>query len=350
MLFELEKNGTKLVIKQRFSEKAASELGIVEKAIEEWIALNPELLFPKEQVLVFAQSIAGERMADVLAIDSVGSLLVVEVKRDWSSRSTVSQLLEYAAGYKDCRYEFFNQLAKQYKKWSGGELIERFRAFADSPAFSEQQLCKRQRVFIVAPESDTGLTKIIDWLRHYGVPIEFVAFRLFADEAETPRFIDMAGVTSEADSEAEEDQWAGHWIFNTNETYAPGAYQRMFDRQIIAIYGYENGGANLEGASPGQKVFAYVNGQGIRALGEIGDSEVKEGAGIFLDGNGAQQPKEYHLPVTWKVILNVNQAVHNSEASEMGYSLPVRSVFGRLHRGRLANQLESLVKRRANEE
>src|SRR6185437_13426069 len=145
------------------------------------------------------------------------------------------------------------------------------------------QLCRRQRVFIVAPESDTGLKKIIEWLRHYGVPIEFVAFRLFADETQMPRFIEMAGVTTEAESEVEEDQWAGHWIFNTNEKYCPGAYEKMFEGQVIAIYGYENGGANLEGASPGQKVFAYVNGQGIRALGEIGDSKVREGEGIFLD-------------------------------------------------------------------
>lgn len=350
MLFGLEKDGTRFVIRERFSEKAASDLGIIEKAIEEWIALNPELLFPKEQVLVFAQSVAGERMADVLALDSVGNLLVVEVKRDWSSRSTVSQLLEYAAGYRDCNYQFFNQLAKQYKKWPGGELIEGFRAFAESPEFSEHQLCKRQRVFIVAPESDTGLKKIVDWLRHYGVPIEFVAFRLFADEAQTPRFIDMAGVTSEAESAIEEDQWAGHWIFNTNEKYCPGAYEGMFERQVIAIYGYENGGANLEGASPGQKVFAYVNGQGIRALGEIGDKLVKEGTGIFLDEDGVQLPKEYHLSVNWKVVLSADQAVSNSESSAMGYSLPVRTVFGRLHRGRLAGQLELLIKKRANQE
>lgn len=36
MLFGLEKDGTRLIIKERFSEKAASDLGIVEKAIEEW--------------------------------------------------------------------------------------------------------------------------------------------------------------------------------------------------------------------------------------------------------------------------------------------------------------------------
>jgi hypothetical protein len=347
MLYTLEKDGNGFIVKERFIEKAASKLGLLEKAIENWIAVNPELLFPKEQVLVFAQSVAGESMADVLALDSFGNLVVVEVKRDWSDRSTVSQLLEYAAGCKDCAYEFFNQQAKQYKKWTGGELIDRFRLFAERPDFSQADLCKRQRVFIVAPESDTGLKKIIDWLHTYGVPIEFIPFRLFADDAQCPRFIDIVGVTGDTEVQVENDSWAGHWIFNTNETHCPGAYKGMFERNVIAIFGYDNGGANLEGASPGQKVFAYVNGQGIRALGEIENSAVRPGKGIFLDPNGQQYPDEYQLSVSWKILLQQEAALSNSEASAMGYSLPVRTVFGRLHRGRVASQLEAALKKRA---
>src|SRR5438309_1508279 len=159
MLYSLEKKGNDFTVKERFIEGVASKLGVLEKAIENWIAGNPKLLFPKEQVLVFAQSVAGHSMADVLALDSFGHLIVVEVKRDWSDRSTISQLLEYAAGCKDCAYEFFNQQAKQYEKWPGGELIDQFRLFAERPDFSQADLCKRQRVFIVAPESDTGLRK-----------------------------------------------------------------------------------------------------------------------------------------------------------------------------------------------
>ncbi|HEY4678756.1 MAG TPA: hypothetical protein VIJ01_16440 [Candidatus Angelobacter sp.] len=121
----------------------------------------------------------------------------------------------------------------------------------------------------------------------------------------------------------------------------------MFERNLIAIYGYENGGANLEGALPGQKVLAYVNGEGIRALGEIQDSAVRPGKGIFLDPNGQQYPDEYHLPVSWKIILQPGAALSNSEASAMGYSLPIRTVFGRLRRGRLASQLEATIKKRA---
>lgn len=99
-------------------------MSIAEKAIEDWIVSSPNLLFPNEQVLVIAQSVSGKSMADVIALDTYGNLLVVEIKRDWSDRSTVSQLLEYAAGYKDCGYETFNQLAQVYLKWSGGELID----------------------------------------------------------------------------------------------------------------------------------------------------------------------------------------------------------------------------------
>ncbi len=349
MLYGLEEDGADFIVRERLVEKPASELGVAEKAIESWIAQRPELLFPNEQVLVIAQSVSGESMADVIALDSFGNLLVVEIKRDWSDRSTVAQLLEYAANYKDCRYEILNQLAQRYEQWSGGELIERFRSFSDRPEFSKEDFCNHQRVFIVAPDSDTGLKRIVEWLSGYGVPIEFVPFKLLADDENSLRFIEIDGTASESGISVEDDAWAGHWIFNTNETYAPGAYERMFERGVIAVYGYENDGANLEGSTPGQLVFAYVNGQGVRALGEIEDAKVRSGSGIFLDDNGVQQPAEYHLPVSWHIILPRENAFSNAEASAMGYNLPVRTVFGRLHRGRLASQIEAEVSKRGSE-
>lgn len=294
---------------------------------------------------MIGQSIAGESMADVLALDSLGRLVVVEIKRDWSDRSTVGQLLEYAATSKDYTYESFNQLAQGYKKWLGGELIQGFREFAERPDFSEKDLCKSQRVFIVAPDSDIGLKRIVEWLKDYGVPIEIIPFRLLADANNNLRFIDIAGITTETEID-QPDEWAGHWIFNTNESYGPGAYQRMFDKGLIAIYGYENGGANIEGTSPGQKVLAYVNGQGIRALGEIVDPIVRAESGIFFDDDGNPQQDEYHVRVVWEAILPEESAISNAQASAMGYSLPVRTVFGRLLRGRLASILEEEIRRR----
>ena len=340
MLYEIENREGKLVVTKKYLEKSASEIGIQEKTIEDWIADHPELLFPREQILVIGQSIAGESMADVLALDSLGNLILIEIKRDWSDRATVAQLLEYAAAYKGATYERLNQEAQRYEKWSGDELIAKFREFIDRPEFPQEGIGKQQRVFIVAPDSDYGLKNIVDWLQEYGVPIEFVPFRLLSDEESILRMIDITGASAEVQVEKTTDEWAGHWIFNTNETYAPGAYERMFERGVIAIYGYENGGANLEGSSRGQTVFAYVNGQGLRALGRIIDPTVKAGEGIFLDENGEQQPEEYHVSVDWNVVLSQEASLSNSEASNMGYNLPVRTVFGRLHRGRLAQKLE----------
>lgn len=344
MLYEIETNGSKLVVGKEFREKSASELGIQEKAIESWIAARPKLLFPSEELLVIGQSISGQSMADILALDSLGNLVLVEIKRDWSDRATVAQLLGYAAEFQGVAYERLNTEAQRYPNWKGGDLLSTFRAFIDNEDFAEKDIGRKQRVFIVAPDSDEDLKRIVGWLRGYGVPIEFVPFKLLADAEGKLKFISIEGVESEIEAPPPEDSWAGHWIFNTNETYGPGAYKLMFKRGVIAIYGYPNGPGNLmRGASEGEKVFAYVNGQGIRALGTIVDAKVQEGQGIFLDKRGNQEPDEYQLKVKWDRVLPENMALSNREASSMGYDLPFRTVFGRLHRGKIAKKLEGEV-------
>ena len=92
MLYQIESRGDELVVTNEFREKGASELGVKEKVIEGWIADRPQQLLPGEDVLVFGQSVAGQGMADILALDSLGDLVVVEIKRDWSDRATVAQL------------------------------------------------------------------------------------------------------------------------------------------------------------------------------------------------------------------------------------------------------------------
>lgn len=347
MLYEIETRDQELVVTKQLREKSASDLGIKEKAIENLIAAHPELLFPNEQVLIIGQSISGQEMADVLALDSLGNLILVEIKRDWSDRATVAQLLGYAAELRKVAYERLNEEAQRYAKWEGGDLLSKFREFIENEDFPKEDIGEKQRVFVVAPDSDQELKKIVAWLRSYKVPIQFIPFSLLADEEGHLRFINIEGIESEIEVEYPEDVWADHWIFNTNESFAPGAYKGMFEQGVIAIYGYPNGPRNLmRGASEGEKVLAYVNGQGIRALGVIVDANVQAGQGIFLDENGNQKPDEYHLKVKWECVLPKDKALSNREASSMGYNLPFRTVFGRLHRGRLAEKLVKEIRSR----
>jgi hypothetical protein len=173
--------------------------------------------------------------------------------------------------------------------------------------------------------------------------------RLRSDETHlTERFVNWVRAGKYVPYEPETyDRWNGHWIFNTNETHAPGAYEQMFHRFVAAIYGYPNGPRNLEGAAPGNTILAYVNRQGLRAIGVVVDGKVKPGEGIFLDSAGNQLPDEYHLSVAWQTIVPAHLAISSQEAVAMGYNLPVRSVFAKLHNGKIAAMLEQELRIRA---
>jgi len=134
------------------------------------------------------------------------------------------------------------------------------------------------------------------------VPIEFVPFSIFADEQEQPKIFEIKGVQGTPDDVVSSSTWKRHWIFNTNETYSPGAYEKMFAGNVAAIYGYKNGPRNLQGSSIGDTLLAYVNQQGIMAIGTVLNEEVVPGVGIFFDRDTGQQvPDEYHIEVEWDV-------------------------------------------------
>lgn len=336
------------------SPAAPSSLGLLEKDIEHWLAQHPEHLLPGEQVLVIGQSVSGQSMADVLALDALGRLVVIEIKRDWSNRETVGQLLEYAARLHSSSYDELQEIARRYKGDPALDLYKYFQATFSEQAIAREDLGRRQRLLVVAPQADQNLHAIVGWLQSYGVPIQFVPFSVYADSSRTPHLLQIEGARPEpepvpavgpgrrvepAAGEAN-STWLGHWIFNTNESYSPGAYEKMFDRHVAAIYGYPNGPQNLEGSRPGDRVLAYVNKQGLRAVGVVVDGAVVSGAGIFLNAQGQQEPGEFHLPVRWEAVVLPSQEISSAQAFQMGYNLPVRSTFARLKQGPKAELLE----------
>jgi len=225
----------------------------------------------------------------------------------------------------------------------GNDLYDAFKIFSDDNDIEKDKLGTKQRIIIVAPDSDEGLQRIVTWLRSYGVPIEFVPFSIFADEQGLPKIFEIKGVQGTPDSVVSSSTWKNHWIFNTNETHSPGAYEKIFAGNVAAIYGYKNGPRNLQGSSVGDIILAYVNQQGIMAIGTVLDEEVVAGVGIFFDEKGQQVPDEYHIKVKWNV---KKPPVTNGEAKKIGYNLPVRTVFGKLHNGEMAQKIVDELKKR----
>ncbi len=115
-------------------------------------------------------------------------------------------------------------------------------------------------------------------------------------------------------------------FFNTNETNAPGAYKKMFDQGVIAIFGYTIGRQKLMGSNAGQRVFAYVNGKGILAAGRIVDGQIMPSDTVF------GQCREYHVRIEWETIVAEDKGITKEEVKgEHDYGLPIRNTFCQMH-------------------
>jgi hypothetical protein len=310
----------------------AREIKLKEKRIEEWVATKPKLLFSDaDAVMVISQELAGEPQADLLAVDSQGNLIIIEIKRHASDRSTVGQLLDYASCLAEWDYEAFHERYRSYTGRAEADLFGEFKLFVENPVFEKEVFLQQRRLFILSSGGDESMMRIISWLREsYDVPIDYVPFALFRCGEEV--FLQMQKI--EVDPIVLPGEWAGDWFFNTDEKHKPGAYEKMLAQSVIADFGYGHAKSKhkMDLPAQGERVFAYVNTIGIIAVGQVVGEESRSADTVFNRTDG----DEYHREVEWKAVVDLTDAVTPQEATEWGYNLPIRCTIGKMGNGRVA--------------
>jgi hypothetical protein len=319
------------------SPSSARDLKVKEKNIEDLMARNPGLLFTQaDAVLIIGQELAGEPMADLLAVDSQGTLIVVEAKRGSSDRSTVGQILDYAAELSDWGYNEFNKRWQRNPDAKGRDLFEVFKKFAANPKFQKEDFLKDRRFFILASTGDESMKRIITWLQKYKVPIDFVPFQFYAQGKR--HYLEVEKI----DVDLEPLAWQGDWLFNTNEKYAPGSYKKMLKDGAIALANYPNTEEKLNSPRPGDRIFAYLNGKGIIAVGRMGNEPAYPSRAIFKE-----EEDEWNRRVEWKVRVDADKGFTPAQASEWGYNLPALTVLGKMSNGKVAEKIAKELEKRA---
>jgi hypothetical protein len=98
----------------------------VEARIENWISKDISLLSP--DLLVIGQQVgtASGNFIDLLCIDSLGNLVIVELKRDKTPREVTAQALDYASWVKDLGVEDIERITAE--SFKGQSLKARFQA------------------------------------------------------------------------------------------------------------------------------------------------------------------------------------------------------------------------------
>jgi len=148
----------------------------VEYRLENWIRDDVSLV--SNDLLIIGQQVptAYGGFIDLLAMDSMGNLVILELKRDKTPRDIVSQVLDYASWVQDLGHDGIVEIAKGFLK--GKTLEESFRDKFESDL--PEVLNERHRMYVVASSLDSATDRIVKYLSEtHDVDINVATFAYF---------------------------------------------------------------------------------------------------------------------------------------------------------------------------
>jgi hypothetical protein len=271
---------------------------------------------------------------DLLAIDSEGTVHVLELKRDRTPRDVIAQALDYGSWVTGLGHE---EVLNLYAAYRPGHVFEQdFADFfgADPP----ETLNGAHRLTVIAADLDAATERILQYLNAgFGVPVNVVFFRYYTDGDR--QYLARTWLLDEADTvtvagggkrSGTKEAWNGtDWYVSFGEE---STIRNWDDAQR---YGFVSAGGGswfsktLRGLPLGARVAACIPKLGYVGIGEvIGEAQPFDDAVIILDGAPAQlaqqplqasyehknadpsdDPAEYVVPVKWLATRPREQAV-----------------------------------------
>jgi hypothetical protein len=150
----------------------------LESRLEELIQQDSTLL--GTEVMIIGRQVPTDfgKFIDLLAVDSDGTLHVIELKRDKTPRDVVAQLLDYGSWVQGLDGSDIRSIYRVLD--SSQEFDTAFAGrFGDAPP---DELNADQVLTIVASSIDSSSERIVTYLNSsYGVPINVVFFHYFSD-------------------------------------------------------------------------------------------------------------------------------------------------------------------------
>lgn len=251
----------------------ASEAKLEETLVKDLSLLGPGLMLIGRQVPT-----AFGKYIDLLAMDSEGSLVVIELKRDKTPREVVAQTLDYASWVEGLSYE---QIAELYAAHHKGKQFETGfdEAFGASPPDTVNE---SHRMIVVASELDPSTERIINYLSNtYGVPINTVFFRHFEDNGSEyltrtwlldPQEVETKA--SKSTGKKKQESWNGR-DFYVNQGEGPD-----MNWDDCRKYGFVTGGGGLwysktlEHLFRGARIFVNIPKTGYVGVGLVREPSV----------------------------------------------------------------------------
>ncbi len=168
---------------------------IIERKID---ILNPNWLIIGRQVIT-----DYNKRIDLLAIDNAGDLVIIELKKNKTTRDVVAQGLDYASWVKKLSTSDIENIYKNYqiKYLENSEILSLSTGLNNkfNMEFQEDEINKSHQIIIVASELDNHTERIVNYLSDSEIPINIVFFKVLNINGN--RIISRAWLSDPADTD-----------------------------------------------------------------------------------------------------------------------------------------------------
>lgn len=149
----------------------------LEKYIEGWIETNPDLL--QLGLTIIGRQIKVEGgIIDLLAMDSIGRLVVIEVIRGMLRRETIAQIIDYASSVAIMSKEELCKVVDDYLVQHGKSLQKLLEEREAQEVFDSEP--RELLLFVVGTGKAPGLERIVTYLSDkFQMPISLVSYDVF---------------------------------------------------------------------------------------------------------------------------------------------------------------------------
>lgn len=152
----------------------------LEARIENWIRDDVSLV--NSDLTIIGQQVPTGYggFIDLLAIDPVGNLVILELKRDKTPRDIVAQVLDYASWVEKLGHDEIKIIANSFLKTKTLEKIFQSKFHCELP----EVLNERHRIYIIASSLDSATERIVKYLSEsHNIDINVATFAYFKTQS-----------------------------------------------------------------------------------------------------------------------------------------------------------------------
>ena len=306
-----------------------------EKLLQKMIIQDSSILSDQWMIIGEEVNTLDSGRIDLLAIAPDASLILIELKRDRTSREVVAQALDYASWVDDLTADRLSQI---YEKFSGGgNLGDAFKQRFNTE-LEEESINPSHQIIIVAAELDPSTERIVDYLSKKGISINVLFFKVFQHGEE--QFLSRAWLIDPSETQTNAAQATAGASAKAKEPWNGEFYVSFGDPnsrnwEEARRYGFISAGGGswysqtLKQLQPGDRVWVKIPATGYVGVGIVQSAvepassftlNTEDGEKLAMDvlkhgelyRQNADDPdkSEYFVPVKWLETRSEHEAVN----------------------------------------